>query len=91
VLEHVLADLGRTDAALVERASQAVQRGASVSGRYVGEMREIAAAQGAAGLSPALFEAFAEIYSELDRSQLGSLEPEQVDPSAPLEGTLDRI
>lgn len=91
VLEHVLADLGRTDAALVAHAAQAVQRGASVSGRYVGEMREIATAQGAAGLTPALFEAFAEIYSELDRSPLGSLEPEQVDPSAPLEGMLDRL
>ncbi len=62
VLEHVLADLRRTDPALVDRASPAAQRGASVSGRYVGEMHEIAAAQAEAGLTPALFEAFAEVY-----------------------------
>ena len=91
VLEHVLADLRRSDPALVDRASPAVQRGASVAGRYAGEMREIAGAQAEAGLTPALFDAFAEIYSELDRSPLGSLDPEEVDPSAALDDLLDRL
>ena len=91
VLEHVLADLRRTDPALVDRASPAAQRGASVSGRYVGEMHEIAAAQAEAGLTPALFEAFAEVYADMSRSPLGALEPEQVDPAAALEGLLDQL
>lgn len=91
VLEHVLADLGRTDAVLVERASQAVQRGASVADRYVGEMREIAAAQAETGLTPALFEAFADVYAAMSRSTLGALEPEQVDGTAALEDVLDRL
>lgn len=91
VLEHVLADLRRTDAGLVDRASRAVQRGASVSGRYVGEMREIAAAQAEVGLTPALFEAFAEVYADVSRSSLGALEPERVDPHATLEGLLDGL
>jgi 3-hydroxyisobutyrate dehydrogenase-like beta-hydroxyacid dehydrogenase len=91
VLEHVLADLRRSDPVLVDRASPAVQRGASVAGRYDGEMREIAAAQAEAGLTPALFEAFADVYAEMSRSPLGALEPEQVDTTAALEDMLDRL
>jgi 3-hydroxyisobutyrate dehydrogenase-like beta-hydroxyacid dehydrogenase len=91
VLEHVLADLRRSDPVLVDRASPAVQRGASVAGRYDGEMREIAAAQAEAGLTPALFEAFADVYAEMSRSPLGALEPEQVDATAALEDMLDRL
>jgi 3-hydroxyisobutyrate dehydrogenase-like beta-hydroxyacid dehydrogenase len=91
VLEHVLADLRRSDAALVDRASPMLQRGASVSGRYVGEMSEIAASQAAAGLGPALFEAFGEVFADISRSSLAALEPEQVDPTVPVEDLLDRL
>lgn len=91
VLEHVLADLRRSDAALVDRASPMLQRGASVSGRYVGEMSEIAASQAAAGLSPDLFEAFGEVFADISRSSLAALEPEQVDPTVPVEDLLDRL
>jgi len=91
VLDHVLADLRRSDPALVDRASPLLQRGASVSGRYIGEMTEIAAAQAAAGLTPSLFEAFGEVFAGISRSPLGELEPEQIDPTVPLEDLLDRL
>ena len=91
VLEHVLADLRRSDPSLVDRVSPMLQRGASVSGRYVGEMSEIAAAQEAAGLTPALFEAFGEVFADISRSPLAALEPEEVDPTVPLEDLLEQL
>ena len=42
-------------------------------------MREIAATQGAAGLTPALFEAMAEVYAALARRPLAEQAPEDVD------------
>ena len=72
MLEHVLDDLG----GLAEGAGRRIGRAASKSGRFVGEMREIAAAQGAAGLTPALFEAVAEVYAEIARTPLGRVAPE---------------
>jgi 3-hydroxyisobutyrate dehydrogenase-like beta-hydroxyacid dehydrogenase len=72
VLEHVLADLG----ADAEAAGHRITRAASKSGRYVDEMREIAAAQAAAGLDPALFEAFARVYGEIACTELGRSAPE---------------
>ena len=55
VLEHVLSDLGE------ENAGRRIARSAAKADRYVGEMHEIAAAQAAAGLDPALFEAIARV------------------------------
>lgn len=72
VLEHVLADLGD----LAKNAGRRIARAGATSGRFVGEMREIAAAQEAAGLTPALFEAMAEVYAELARTPLGQIAPE---------------
>ena len=45
--------------------------------RFVGEMREIAATQASAGLTPALFEALAEVYAALAESALGHEAPER--------------
>lgn len=72
VLEHVLDDLGE----LASGAGRRVARAASKSDRYVGEMREISAAQGAAGLDPALFEAMAQVYAEMAETRLGQAAPE---------------
>ena len=82
VLEHVLSDLGD----LAENAGRRIARGAAKSGRFVGEMHEIAAAQEAAGLTPALFQAMAEVYAELARTPLGHVAPE--DAGSDLEDTL---
>lgn len=73
VLEHVLADLGDAAAG----AGRRVARAASKSGRYVGEMREISAAQAAAGLEPALFEAMARVYAEIAATGLAEAAPEE--------------
>jgi 3-hydroxyisobutyrate dehydrogenase-like beta-hydroxyacid dehydrogenase len=70
VLEHVVADLRAAAPQLVANVDRRVAVAASKSGRYAGEMREIAATQGAAGLTPALFEAIAEIYESMAATPL---------------------
>ena len=72
VVQHVLDDLDEP----AEDAGRRIARAAAKAGRYVGEMHEIAAAQHAAGLTPALFEAMAEVYAELARTALGAVAPE---------------
>jgi 3-hydroxyisobutyrate dehydrogenase-like beta-hydroxyacid dehydrogenase len=72
VLDHVLDDLGD----LADEAGRRIARAAAKSGRYVGEMREIAAAQEAAGLTPTLFEAMAQVYAEIARTSLAQSPPE---------------
>ena len=73
VLEHVLADLGPE----AEDGGRRIARAAAKAARYVGEMREISAAQAAAGLDPALFEAFAQVYAEIASTPLGRVPPEE--------------
>ncbi len=75
VLAHVLADLGPAYTDNVERA---LARAGSKAPRYVGEMREIAATQADAGLTPELFEAMAEVYAALARSPLADRELEEL-------------
>jgi 3-hydroxyisobutyrate dehydrogenase-like beta-hydroxyacid dehydrogenase len=75
VLEHVLDELGP---AYVDRIETALARAGSKAPRYVGEMREIAATQAEAGLTPALFQAMAEVYTELARSPLADRAPEEL-------------
>ena len=75
VLEHVLDDLGP---AYVDGIEAALARAGSKAPRYVGEMRQISAAQGDAGLTTALFEAMAEVYAELARSPLADRAPEEL-------------
>ena len=72
VLDHVLDDLDD----LADRAGRRIARAAAKSERYVGEMHEIAAAQEAAGLTPALFEAIAEVYAQIARTPLAQAAPE---------------
>jgi 3-hydroxyisobutyrate dehydrogenase-like beta-hydroxyacid dehydrogenase len=75
VLEHVLADLATGGHDPV--ATVAVS--ATKAARFVPEMREIAAAQAAAGLPASLFEAFAEVYGELAATTLARQDPESVE------------
>ncbi len=75
VLEHVLDDLGE----LAEGAGRRLARAAAKADRYVGEMHEIGAAQAAAGLEPALFEAMAKVYAEIAATPLGRVSPEDVE------------
>jgi 3-hydroxyisobutyrate dehydrogenase-like beta-hydroxyacid dehydrogenase len=85
VLEHVLDDLGD----LAANAGRRLAGVGSKSARFVGEMHEIAAAQEAAGMTPALFEAMAEVYAEVARTPLGRTAPE--DAGAVLEKVLREL
>jgi len=89
--EHVLDDLGSSFPQLVEQPARGMTRAATVSGRYVAEMREIAATQGAAGLPSALFEAMAEVYDALSRRPLALLAPEELDRDLSLQDALDAL
>jgi 3-hydroxyisobutyrate dehydrogenase-like beta-hydroxyacid dehydrogenase len=73
VLAHVLSDLDE----LAAGAGGRVARAAAKADRYVGEMHEISAAQAAAGLDPALFEAMAKVYAEIASTPLGQAAPEE--------------
>jgi 3-hydroxyisobutyrate dehydrogenase-like beta-hydroxyacid dehydrogenase len=77
VLDHVLADLARND--LDNSAAVAVS--ATKAHRFVDEMREIAATQAGAGLTPALFEAFAAVYADVAGTELAQGDPESADRS----------
>ncbi|HWN26425.1 MAG TPA: DUF1932 domain-containing protein [Actinomycetospora sp.] len=75
VLDTVLADLRLDfpDAGVAPAATAATK-----AWRFVDEMTEIAATQEDAGLTPALFEALAEVYRALATSDWGGRRPEDV-------------
>jgi 3-hydroxyisobutyrate dehydrogenase-like beta-hydroxyacid dehydrogenase len=81
VLDQVLADLRRNDL----DGSAGVARSATKAHRFVDEMREIAATQAGAGLTPALFEAFADVYAEVARTALADGDPESTGALSPAE------
>jgi hypothetical protein len=64
---------------------------ASKAGRYVGEMREIAATQHAAGSRGELYEAMATVYESLARTELAALTPEAAADITDLAATLDLL
>jgi 3-hydroxyisobutyrate dehydrogenase-like beta-hydroxyacid dehydrogenase len=78
VLDEALADLARSG---LEPRGVAVA--ATKAHRYVPEMAEIAATQAGAGLTPALFDAFAAVYAEIAGSALAAGDPETVDANLP--------
>ena len=75
VLEHVLSDLRAGSPELVAHIERRLSSAAAKSGRYVAEMREIAATQDAAGLTPALFDAMADVFAALSESDLARPRP----------------
>jgi 3-hydroxyisobutyrate dehydrogenase-like beta-hydroxyacid dehydrogenase len=91
VLEHVLADLRIAAPELIANVERRLATAAAKSERYVGEMREIASTQAAAGLTPALFEAMAEIYAAMADTPLASTPPEAVGSELELSALLDAL
>ena len=91
VLEHVLDDLRSGSPELVANVARRLASAAAKSDRYVGEMREIALAQSAVGLTAVLFEAMAEVFSELSKSELGRSAPEDIPPSVDLDDVLGAL
>ena len=91
VLELVLADLRSAAPELVANVERRLAFAAAKSGRYVGEMHEIAATQEAADLTPALFEAIAEIYGTIARTPLARANPEDVPSDLSIPVILDEL
>ena len=91
VLAEVLDDLHDSFPRQIDRAARLLAVSTTKSGRYVGEMREIAATQASAGLTPALFEAMAEVYARLAETELGASAPESIPAEPPLEEVLERL
>jgi len=91
VLPQVLDDLHDSFPAQIDRAARSIAVSTTKAGRFVGEMREIAATQAGAGLTPALFEAMAEVYGALSKSELATQAPEDVENSPRIEDVLDRL
>jgi 3-hydroxyisobutyrate dehydrogenase-like beta-hydroxyacid dehydrogenase len=91
VLEHVLGDLRAGAPELVATVERRLASAAAKSGRYVGEMHEIASAQAAVGLTPGLFEAMADVYAAMAHTQLASENPEELPPDVALESVLGQL
>jgi 3-hydroxyisobutyrate dehydrogenase-like beta-hydroxyacid dehydrogenase len=87
-VDVVLADLADEFAGLDERLARQLAMAASKAQRWVGEMREIAATQAAAGARPELFEAMADVWTRVSRSRLAGVTPEQAASARPLSKVL---
>jgi 3-hydroxyisobutyrate dehydrogenase-like beta-hydroxyacid dehydrogenase len=82
VLDHVLDDLRGAGLDY----SGGVPSAATKAHRYVDEMLQISATQADAGLTPALFEAFAQVFAEMATTDLAAGDPESADSAmAPAE------
>jgi 3-hydroxyisobutyrate dehydrogenase-like beta-hydroxyacid dehydrogenase len=79
VLDQVLADLGKNGL----DGSAGVAAAATKAHRFVAEMHEIALTQGDAGLTSALFEAFAAVYADVAGTRLAEGDPESADRAMP--------
>ena len=88
VLEYVLYDLRAGSPELVANIERRLASAAAKSGRFVAEMREIAATQEAAGLTPALFDAMADVFAALSESDLARSAPEEIPQDVRLDAVL---
>jgi 3-hydroxyisobutyrate dehydrogenase-like beta-hydroxyacid dehydrogenase len=86
VLELVLSDLGARYGSTREVALAAAK-----AHRYVDEMHEIAKTQAAAGLTPSLFEAMAEVWADVANTELADDNPEAVRPSITAQEVVDGL
>lgn len=91
VTDVVLADLAEAFPGTAEHAARLIALATSKSARFVGEMEQIAATQGAAGASPELFEAMAAVYRRLSTTPLAALTPEQAAALTDLDDVLARL
>ena len=91
VLPQVLDDLGDSFPRQIERSARLLAMSATKAGRYVGEMREIAATQAAVGLTPAVFEAMAEAFEAMAGGDQAAQAPEAVAPEPELVDVLSGL
>ena len=91
VLPQVLDDLGDSFPKQIPRAARLLAVSTTKADRYVGEMHEIAATQASVGLTPALFEAMADVYAALAATPLGADAPESIPSEPDLAHVLERL
>ena len=92
VLEHVLSDLRAGSPELVANVERRLASATAKSERYVAEMREIAATQDAAGLTPTLFDAMADVFAASSpRAISPDLAPEAIPQDVRLDAVLDGL
>jgi 3-hydroxyisobutyrate dehydrogenase-like beta-hydroxyacid dehydrogenase len=91
VLAAVLDDLHASFPRQLDGAARLLAVSTTKAGRYVGEMREIAATQASVGLTPALFEAMAEVYAHLAETTLAAEAPESIPSEPRLEDILEQL
>jgi 3-hydroxyisobutyrate dehydrogenase-like beta-hydroxyacid dehydrogenase len=91
VLGQVLDDLHDSFPRQLDRAARLLAVSTTKAGRYVGEMHEIALTQASVGLTPALFDAMAEVYERLAETPLAAESPESIPDALELEDVLDQL
>jgi 3-hydroxyisobutyrate dehydrogenase-like beta-hydroxyacid dehydrogenase len=90
-VDVVLADLADVHRGIEDWAGHRLAMAASKSGRWVGEMREIAATQAAAGARPELFDAMARVWEMVAETPLAEHTPEEVARDRPLAAVLAEL
>ncbi len=91
VVEEFLADVAHMWPENVPHWHTDVAMAASKSGRFVGEMREIARTQGDAGLPPDLFEGIAAAYARAAETEFGHTDPERISRDLTVDQVLDGL
>jgi 3-hydroxyisobutyrate dehydrogenase-like beta-hydroxyacid dehydrogenase len=91
VLETVRDDLEESFPELMDGIERYLASSGAKAHRYVAEMREIAATQSGAGLTPEVFEAIAAAYEEIARSSAGAMTPEQAAAATSLTDVLGHL
>lgn len=89
VSEELHEELPYSVAPLYKRMEAMVPALPAVSGRYIGEMREIARTMDAAGLSPDFHIGATELYELLEKSPFASERRDTVDPDRTLRQTIE--
>ena len=91
VLAEVLDDLHDSFPRQIDGAARLLAVSTAKAGRYVGEMKEIAATQAGVGLTPALFDAMAEAYEHLAETPLAAESPESIPDAPELRDVLEQL
>jgi 3-hydroxyisobutyrate dehydrogenase-like beta-hydroxyacid dehydrogenase len=91
VLDPVLEDLTKAFPEMMADLAPWLASSVSKAGRYVAEMKEIAETQGAAGLTPKLFQAMATVWAHAAKTPLGQTAPEQAQEFVHLRQVLEQL
>lgn len=83
--------LPNSQAGTVGRIDQAMIRLPSLSGRYIGEMEQVASSLDDIGLTPLIHQGAADLFKLLNESSLASEHREEIDPGRGVEETLKTL